>query len=57
MWVAVTISELDDFVAVGSVAKVDATGQATAGPRQWLLREDDTTYMLDGAYRRRESTG
>lgn len=50
---AVTISELGDFVAVGGVAKVDATGQTTVGPLQWLLREDDTTYMLDEAYRRR----
>jgi CheY-like chemotaxis protein len=50
---AVTITELDSFVAVGGVAKVETTGQTGFGPLQWLLRSDDTVYLLDEAFRRR----
>jgi CheY-like chemotaxis protein len=50
---AVTVTELDSFVAVGGVAKVDATGQTGLAPLQWLLRTDDVAYLLDEAFRRR----
>ncbi len=50
---AVTITELDSFVAVGGVAKVDSYGQTGFSPLQWLLRTDDITFMLDEAFRRR----
>jgi hypothetical protein len=50
---AVTITELDSFVAVGGVARVDATGQTGFGPLQWLLRQDDIAFILDEAFRRR----
>jgi DNA-binding NarL/FixJ family response regulator len=50
---AVTVTELDSFVAVGGVAKVDATGQTGFAPLQWLMRADDITYLLNEAFRRR----
>lgn len=50
---AVTVTELDSFVAVGGVAKVDASGQTGLAPLQWLLRNDDIAFMLDEAFRRR----
>ncbi len=50
---AVTVTELDSFVAVGGVVRVDATGQTGFGPLQWLLRTDDIAYLLDEAFRRR----
>ncbi|HYI17014.1 MAG TPA: response regulator [Thermomicrobiales bacterium] len=53
---AVTVTELDSFVAVGGVAKVDASGQTGLAPLQWLLRTDEITYLLDDAFRRRTAT-
>jgi hypothetical protein len=50
---AITITELDSFIAVGGVAKVETSGQTGFGPLQWLLRADDITYLLDDAFRRR----
>ncbi len=50
---AVSITELDSFVAVGGVAKVDASGQTGFAPLQLLLRADDISYILDEAFRRR----
>jgi DNA-binding NarL/FixJ family response regulator len=50
---AVTIAELDGFVAVGGITRVDETGQTTVGPFQWLQRDADISYLLDEAYHRR----
>lgn len=50
---AVSISELDSFVAVGGVARTDGFNRTSLSPLQWLLRNDDITYLLDEAFRRR----
>lgn len=50
---AITVSELDSFVAVGGVAKVDGPAQMAVAPFQTLLRADDIAALLDRAFRRR----
>ena len=50
---AVSITELNSFVAVGGVARVDASNKTALMPLQWLMRSDDITYLLDEAFRRR----
>ena len=50
---AVTITELEEFLAVGGVGKLESYNLTTVGPIQWLLREPDITFMLDEAYKRR----
>lgn len=50
---AVTVTELDSFIAVGGVAKVDASGQTGFAPLQLLLRADDIAFILDEGFRRR----
>ena len=53
MAAAVSVTELEGFVAVGGVAKVEASEQTNVGPLQWLMRADDIAYLLDEAFRRR----
>ena len=53
MAAAVTITELDEFFAVGGVGSIDRHGQPGIGPIQMLLYADDITFMLDEAYRMR----
>jgi hypothetical protein len=53
---AVTVTELDGFVAVGGVGLAAAHGRSTAAPFQWLLRPDDVAALLDEAFRRRAPT-
>lgn len=50
---AVSVTELDAFIAVGGVARIDASGHTTVGPMHWLLYTDDIAFLLDEAYRRR----
>jgi len=50
---AISVTELEGFVAVGGVAMVEASSQTTIGPLQWLMRVDDNAYLLDEAFRRR----
>jgi DNA-binding NarL/FixJ family response regulator len=50
---AVTISELDEVVAVGGIGRVDETGISRLGPIQWLFRAKEVAALLDQAYRRR----
>lgn len=52
---AVSIVELDSFVAVGGVAKIDAAGHTAVAPLQWLLYAEDIIFMLDEAYLRRST--
>lgn len=54
---AVTITELEGFIAVGGVAKAEGLGHTTIEPFQQLLRRDEITYLLDKAYNRREKKG
>lgn len=51
---AVTITELDGFIAVGGVAKAEGIGHTTIEPFQQLLRHDEIAYLLDQAFRRRQ---
>lgn len=53
MAAAVTITELDEFFAIGGVGSMDRHGHAGIGPIQMLLYADDITFILDEAYRRR----
>jgi CheY-like chemotaxis protein len=50
---AVTVTELDQFVAVGGIGKVDGGAQTSLEPFQRLFRADEIADLLDGAYRRR----
>lgn len=54
---AVTITELDGFIAVGGVAKAEGIGHTTIEPFQQLLRRDEIAYMLDKAFSRRAKSG
>jgi hypothetical protein len=50
---AVTVTELEGFVAVGGVGLVEDDARPTIAPFQWLLRRADLEALLDEAYRRR----
>jgi DNA-binding response OmpR family regulator len=53
---AVTITDLGTLVAVGGVMPADAYSNVKMAPLQWLLREDDITFLLDESYRLRAAT-
>ncbi|MGI8967534.1 MAG: hypothetical protein ACR2GA_00310 [Chloroflexota bacterium] len=50
---AITITELDGFVAVNGVAPANGYHETTIQPFQTLLRPDDVAQLLDEAFRRR----
>ncbi len=50
---AVTVTDLDTFVAVGGVGKAQGPAQPVVMPIRSLLRPDDLAYLLDEAFRRR----
>lgn len=50
---AITVSELDKFITVGGVAKIDGLGDTLIEPFRELLRPTDVTDLVDSAFRRR----
>ena len=50
---AITVAELEGFVAVVGLAKVERYERADIAPFQRLLRADDIAALLDDAFRRR----
>jgi hypothetical protein len=50
---AVSITELQDFIAVGCIGKIEQSGNTAIGPIQWLLYAPEIELMLNEAYRRR----
>lgn len=50
---AITVSELESFLAVGGVAMIAGRGDTTVGPFQDLMRPDDIAYLLEEAFQRR----
>lgn len=50
---AITVAELDGFIAVGGLAKVERYAQTDIAPFQSLLRADEINELLDIAFRRR----
>ncbi len=50
---AITVTELDTFIAVNGVGRVDSYHETSIGPFQTLLRPDDIAELIDEAFRRR----
>ena len=50
---AITVTDLDSFVAVGGVARAEGRGHTAVEPLRALLYPDDITALLDEAFRRR----
>lgn len=50
---AITIADLDAFVAVAGVGRVEQSAGTTIGPFRTLLRPEDIAQLLDEAVRRR----
>ena len=50
---AITVTDLDSFVAVGGVARAEGWGHTTVEPLRALLYAEDITQLLDEAFRRR----
>lgn len=50
---AITIGELESFVAVGGVALLDGRGHSTIGPFQELMRPNEINFLLEEAFQRR----
>jgi DNA-binding response OmpR family regulator len=53
---AVTLSDLGTFIAVGGVSVAEAYEQTRIGPLQWLMRDEDITFLLDESYRLRAAS-
>lgn len=50
---AITVAELEGFMAVGGLAKVEQYARTNIAPFQNLLRTEDIVTLLDEAFRRR----
>ena len=50
---AITVAELDGFVAVGGLVRVEEYARTGIAPFQTLLRAEDIVALLDEAFRRR----
>lgn len=53
---AITVAELEGFVAVGGAARVEGYGETALGPFQWLWRGEEIAFVLDEAWHRRGSS-
>lgn len=54
---AVTVTELDSFIAVSGVERADGTSHTAMQPFQELLRPDDVAFLVDEAFQRRVKRG
>lgn len=52
---AITLTQLEQFIAVGGIGRVDGGTQTGLAPFQRLWRADDIAELLEAAYRRRAS--
>jgi len=50
---AITVAELESFIAVGGLVRMEQYSRTGLGPLQSLLRADDIVALLDEAFRRR----